>query len=78
MFGFPAPSSLPCPECGAPITLDGSGHECDEERLRWHQLFLVNEEIETLEDEVHEYLSSPRGRFELFYAERERLLRRAA
>jgi hypothetical protein len=78
MFGFPAPSSLPCPECGAPIALDGGDHECDEERMRWHQLFLVNEEIESLEDEVREYLSSPRGRFELFYAERERRLRPAA
>ena len=77
MFGFPAPSSLPCPECGAPIQLDGRDHECDEERRRWHQLFLVNGEIERLEDEVRDYLSSPRGQFESFYAERERLLHAA-
>jgi hypothetical protein len=77
MFGFPAPSSLPCPECGAVIALDGDGHECDAERRRWHQLFLVNSEVESLEQEFREYLSSARGRFEAFYAERERLLRAA-
>ncbi len=77
MFGFPAPSSLPCPDCGASISLDGEGHECDEERRRWHQLFLVNGEIEELDDELREYLSSPQGRFEAFYAERERLFQAA-
>jgi hypothetical protein len=74
MFGFPAPSSLPCPECGAPTALDGGDHECDEERRRWHQLFLVNGEIEHLDEEVREYLASPEGRFEVYYAARERLL----
>jgi hypothetical protein len=77
MFGFPPPSSLPCPECGAPIAMDGEGHDCDEERKRWYQLFLVNGEIQELEDELRAYLSSPQGRFELFYAERERLLQAA-
>lgn len=56
------------------ISLDGEGHECDEERRRWHQLFLVNGEVETLEHELREYLSSPQGRFDAYYAERERLL----
>jgi hypothetical protein len=74
MFGFPAPTSLPCPDCGASIALDGEGHECDEERRRWYQLFLVTGEIAALEDELRDYLSSPEGRFEAFYAERERLV----
>ncbi len=77
MFGFPAPSWPPCPDCGAVIALDRDGHECDEERRRWHQLFLVNTEVASLELELSEYLSSPHGRFEAFYAERERLLRAA-
>jgi hypothetical protein len=75
MFGFPAPASLPCPECGAALSLDGDGHECDEERRRWYQLFLVSGEIAALEHELREYLSSAQGRFEAFYAERERLAR---
>lgn len=73
MFGFPPPVSLPCPECGAAIPLDGGEHLCDEERRRWHQLFLVNAEIEELENEVRAYLRSPEGRFEAYYAERQRL-----
>ena len=77
MFGFPAPSSLPCPQCGAAISFDGEGHQCDEEQRRWYALFLVNAEIERLDDELREYLSSPQGRFEAFYAERERLLEAA-
>ena len=77
MLGFPAPSSLPCPQCGAPILRDGGDHECDEERRRWHQLFLVNAEIERLDDEVREYLRSPEGQFEAFYAARERLFHAA-
>jgi hypothetical protein len=77
MLGFPVPSSLPCPECGAAIAPDGTGHECDEQRRRWHELFLVAAEIGPLDDELREYLSSPQGRFEAFYAERQRL-RRAA
>jgi hypothetical protein len=77
MLGFPSSSSLPCPECGAEISLDGDGHECDEERRRWHQLFLVNSEIGVLEDELREYLASPQGRFEAFYAERARLVQAA-
>lgn len=71
MFGFQPSGSRPCSECGAAIGIDG--HVCDEERRRWHQLFLVNAEIEQLEHEVRAYLSSPEGRFEAFYAERERL-----
>jgi hypothetical protein len=77
MLDFPAPSSIPCPECGEVIAPDGGGHECDEERRRWHHLFLVNSEVESLEQEVRDYLSSPQGRFEAYYAERQRLLRAA-
>jgi hypothetical protein len=78
MFGFPPPTSLPCPECGAAVSLDGGDHVCDEERRRWHQFFLVNAEIEELENEVRAYLRSPEGRFEAYYAERQRLAPRVA
>ena len=72
MFGFPPASSLPCPDCGAAISIERE-HLCDEERRRWHQLFVVNVEVEALDDELRSYLDSPQGRFELYYAERERL-----
>ena len=74
MFGFPTPpSSWPCPDCGAAISIEEGEHLCDEERRRWHQLFLVNVEVEALDDELRCYLDSPQGRFEVYYAERERL-----
>jgi hypothetical protein len=73
MFGYQPSDTLPCPECGAAIALDGGDHVCDEERRRWHQLFLVNAEIERLEEELRAYLRSAEGRFEAFYARRQRL-----
>ena len=73
MFGFPPASSLPCPDCGAAISIEEGEHLCDEERHRWHQLFVVNVEVEALDDELRCYLDSPQGRFEVYYAERERL-----
>jgi hypothetical protein len=59
------------------MMLDGCDHECDDEHRRWHQLFLVNGEIQRVDDELREYLSSLEGQFEAFYAERERLLHAA-
>ena len=73
MFGFPPPLSLPCPDCGAAISIEEDEHLCDEQRRRWHQLFVVNVEVEALDDELRSYLDSPQGRFEVYYAERERL-----
>jgi hypothetical protein len=73
MFGVPPPSSLPCPDCGAAISIEEGEHLCDEERRRWHQLFVVNVEVQELDNELRTYLDSPQGRFELYYAERERL-----
>lgn len=73
MFGFPAPSLLPCPDCGAAISIEEDEHVCDAERRRWHELFLVNVEVAKLDDELRTYLDSPQGRFGLYYAERERL-----
>ena len=73
MFGFPTPpSSLPCPDC-AEISIEEGERVCDEERRRWHQLFVVNVEVEALDDERCCDLDSPQGRFEVYYAERERL-----
>jgi len=73
MFGFPPASSLPCPDCGAAISIEEGEHLCDEERRRWHQLFVVNVEVEALDDELRSYLYSPQGRLEFYYPERERL-----
>jgi hypothetical protein len=67
---------MPCPDCGASLErLDGA-HECERERWLEFQLFQLRDEVDELEAELAEYLVSPRGRFERYYAERERARRR--
>jgi hypothetical protein len=66
--------------CGCGVALaqtDMFEHVCDEDQRVRFQLFLLEEGIASLERDVSAYLSSTAGRFELWYAERERL-RRAA
>jgi hypothetical protein len=68
---------IPCPECGASIERqDHEQHECDPERRLDYQLFQLRGEVELLEQQVADYLGSPRGQFELWYAQRERRRRR--
>jgi hypothetical protein len=70
---FPEPTYLPCPDCGASVArAEVEAHECEEERRLDYQVFQQREEVERLPGEIVDYLASPRGRFELWYAERER------
>jgi hypothetical protein len=72
-ISFPQPRHMPCPECGAAIERSQEdAHECDRERLLDYQLFQLRDEIDAATDELAAYLDSPRGRFEQWYAERER------
>ncbi|MGN6430007.1 MAG: hypothetical protein ACTHNB_04640 [Gaiellaceae bacterium] len=55
-----------CRDCGAAVArASQQEHACDREQLVEHQL-------KGLEDEIDAYLASPRGRFELWWATRER------
>jgi hypothetical protein len=64
---------LPCPECGDSLDRSsGDPHVCEEERRLDFLVFQRRGELASFEDELTAYLASPRGRFELFYAERER------
>ena len=70
---FPEPSHMPCSECGAAVARsDREAHECDAERLLDFRLFQLRDELSAFEQELAEYLESPRGRFELWCAERDR------
>lgn len=62
-----------CPGCGVeqPVQLLRT-HVCDPWRWIDHQVDLRREELERFERELGAYLGSARGRFELWYAERER------
>ena len=53
------------------------GHVCSEQRRLEYRLFQARAELAAFDDELATYFDSPHGRFELWYAERERRLRRA-
>ncbi len=74
MFGaFSHLPFTPCPECGASLApAQLHEHECEPERWLDHQMLQCREEIERFEGVVVTYLDSPRGRFELWYAARQR------
>ncbi len=64
---------MPCEECGASVARDErDAHMCERERWLTYQIFQRHDEIERFDDELAAFLDSPRGRFELWYAERKR------
>ena len=70
---FPQPHHMPCSECGAAVEWSGrETHVCDAERLLDFRLFQLRDELGAFEQELGEYLESPRGRFELWCAEQDR------
>lgn len=63
----------PCPECGASVASAGTEeHVCEHERRLDYQMLQLREEIGRFEREAGAYLASAHGRFELWYAARER------
>ena len=79
MFGsIPQPAYMPCEECGASLPVGARDeHVCSEQRLLAFRLFQLRVELAAFEDQFAAYLESPQGRFELWYAERERRRKRA-
>lgn len=68
---------MPCPECGTSVERSAAAaHACDPERRLDYQLFGLRDEIASFESRFHAFLESARGRFELWYAARERRRRR--
>jgi hypothetical protein len=74
MFGsLPHPTHLPCPGCGATVEReDLSDHVCDDEQRTRYERFQVRVEAERFDTELTDWLRTPDGRFEVFYAERQR------
>lgn len=79
MFGpFSHLQYRPCPDCGASVAAaDVEVHDCDPERRLDYLMFQLRAEVDGFDGELESYLTSPHGRFDLWYAERQRL-RRAA
>jgi hypothetical protein len=78
VFGsIPQPAFMPCEQCGASLPVAARDeHICSEQRRLEYRLFQLRAEVEAFEAQLGAYLESPRGRYELWYAERERRLKR--
>jgi hypothetical protein len=74
MFAFFAHSKyMPCADCGASLAgVEQDEHICDAERRLDLQMFRLRGEIARFEADLTVYLGSPEGRFESWYAERQR------
>jgi hypothetical protein len=72
-IAFPQPQHLPCPDCGAAVErAHEDEHVCEPERLLDYRMFQLRGEIAGVDDEFATYLESPRGRFAVWLAERDR------
>jgi len=70
---LPPPTHMPCSECGASVARgEELEHVCDLERRLDYLVFQLREEIAAFEIDLAAWLGSPQGRFERFYAERQR------
>jgi hypothetical protein len=70
---LPQPPFMPCSHCGAAVEhAKEDEHVCDRARLLDFQMFQLRDELAALDEELGAYFDSPRGRFELWFAERER------
>ena len=76
MFGsLPQPAFMPCPSCGASVPRGGQDeHVCDEAQRTAYEVLQVRLESDRFEAELAQWLTTPSGRFAVFYAARERRL----
>jgi hypothetical protein len=51
---------------------DQEQHVCEEERRFAHERMQIRLEVDRLESELARWLASTAGRFEMYYAERQR------
>jgi hypothetical protein len=64
---------MPCEQCGASVERGAEAtHECDDARRLEFHVFALRDEIDSFDEVWTAWLDTPRGRFERFYAERER------
>jgi hypothetical protein len=74
MFAFFAsPQYMPCPDCGASLNgEEPDDHRCDPVRWVDYQMFQLRNGIARFELDFGAYLASLQGRFESWYAARQR------
>lgn len=72
-LAFPEPAHMPCASCGASVARDAeSTHVCDVERLHRFRLFPFRDEIAAFDSQLAGWLSTARGQFAMWVAERDR------
>ena len=65
---------MPCLECGASLAGgEPDEHVCDTQRRTDFQMFRLRGGIARFEVDLSMFLATPAGRFEAWYAERQRL-----
>ena len=70
---LPQPAFMPCPECGVSLERRAAArHTCTEEQRLAFLLVQLRQGIESFERDLADYLTTARGRFEVWYAERQR------
>ena len=74
MFGwFPQSRYMPCAECGASVDRTASSiHLCEPERWLDYRLFQLRDEIAAFDAQLAAWLTTARGRFAAWIAERDR------
>lgn len=71
MWGLPV--HMPCPECGQSVLrAKRDEHECDPRLRVEYELFQLHEGVERFDADFEEYLASPAGSFDAWYAEHRR------
>jgi hypothetical protein len=64
---------LPCSECGVRLSSEQrSRHACSPDAAIVHQVTKARVQLTIFEDEVDQFLETPKGKFALFLAERQR------
>ena len=63
---------MPCEECGDSVerSIDWA-HRCDPNRVVDYRMFELRHQVADFEPQLHRFLSSPRGRFEMWLAARD-------
>jgi hypothetical protein len=70
---FFEPAHMPCADCGASIArAERAGHVCDAERKLDYVVFQLRGEVGAFDTQLAEWLRTAVGRFECWYAERDR------
>jgi hypothetical protein len=71
---YPQSQYSPCPDCGAPVPVDDEIiHQCERRRYVEYQMLLLRLQISAFEQQFHDWLCTPHGRFASYYAARQRI-----